>query len=278
MEHAVQSAYGAAFRRLHDGPGCFLMPNAWSAGSARLLAAEGFEALATTSAGIAFALGRPDGAGCVDRRTMLSHVGAIAAAVSRPVSADLEDGYGPAPEDVAETIRGAVAAGVVGANIEDARPDGGLYEIQEAADRLRAAREAADATGIPFTLTGRTDVFLSGHPGGFDEAVRRLNRYREAGADCLFAPGLADLEGIRALARAVNGPLTVVVGLAGSPVTVEQLQECGVRRVSIGGTLARSVFGLIRRSAREMAAHGTFGFADGQISHAELQAFFRKDD
>ena len=273
---STQVQRGERFRRLHASPQTFLMPNAWDPGSACMLAAAGFECLATTSAGIAYSLGQPDVEGRVSRSQMMERIHLIAAAVDLPVSADLEAGFGTAPQDVAETIRLAVQAGVVGGNIEDLSgdPQAPLLDIGLSAERIRAAREAADRSGVPFTLTARTDCYLAGLPSAFAEAVRRVRLYRENGADCLFVPGIRDAETIAALAREVDGPINVVMGLTGNAFTVSQLSALGVRRISIGGSLARSTFALIRRAAQEMREHGSFGFAQQQIPDAELCSFF----
>lgn len=267
---------GERFRALHTGASTFVMPNAWDPGSACILAASGFQCLATTSAGIAYSLGQPDYEGCVSRSQMMECIHSIARAVDVPVSADLEAGFGAAPQDVAETIRLAIQAGVVGGNIEDlsGEPQAPLFDIGLASERIRAARESADQSGVPFTLTARTDCYLAGVPSPFSEAVRRINRYREMGADCLFVPGVKDAETIAALVREVDGPITVVMGLTGSAFTVSQLGGLGVKRISIGGSLARSALGLVRRAAQEMFQHGTFGFAEQQIPDAELCSFF----
>jgi 2-methylisocitrate lyase-like PEP mutase family enzyme len=252
------------------------MPNAWDAGSASILAASGFQCLATTSAGIAYSLGQPDYEGRVSRSLMMERIHQIAAAVSLPVSADLEAGFGAAAEDVAETIRLAIQAGVVGGNIEDLSGDSQtlLFDLALAADRIRAAREAADHSGVPFTLTARTDCYLANVPSPFGEAVKRANRFREMGADCLFIPGVKDAQTIAALVREIDGPINVVMGLTGSAFTVSQLNSLGVRRISIGGSLARSALGLVRRAAQEMREQGSFSFAEQQIPDAELCDFF----
>jgi 2-methylisocitrate lyase-like PEP mutase family enzyme len=267
---------GTRFRQLHAVDSIFLMPNAWDAGSALMLASLGFPAIATTSAGVCFSLGFPDQEAAVSREAMLERVGAIAAAVPLPVSADLQAGYGDDPGEVGGTITRALRAGVVGANIEDytGNPAQPLHAIAQATERIRAARRAADASGIPFVLTARTDAYLVGAGNPFSAAIERCNAYRDAGADCLFVPGASDPETIGALVRQINGPLTVVMGLAGSALSVPQLGSLGVRRVTIGGSLARATFGLIRRAAAEMAEAGTFSFADQQIPHAELSGFF----
>jgi 2-methylisocitrate lyase-like PEP mutase family enzyme len=276
MGSVDQPAQARAFRALHQQPGIFVMPNAWDAGSARLLAAAGFAALGSTSAGIAFSMGWPDGDARMTRELMLERVQAIAAAVPVPVSADLESGYGATPDEVGQTIHLAWQAGVVGANLEDAtgQPARPLFDLPEAAERLRAARAAADVLCPDFTLTARIDSFLVDAPQPLDDALRRAEAYRAAGADCIFVPGLRDEATLRTLVEAIGLPLTVVMGLTGSPLTVPRLQELGVRRVSIGGSLARAACGLIRRAAEEMALHGSFGFAEQQIPDAELCRFF----
>lgn len=263
-------------KELHGRDGIFLMPNAWDAGSARMLSAFGFPAIATTSAGIAFSLGLPDYEGAVSREAMIERIGQIAAAVDLPVSADLEAGYGAEPEQVGETIRLAIAAGVVGGNIEDftGERSAPLFGLDLAAERIRAAREAADASGVPFTLTARTDCYLAGVENPFAVAVERANRYREVGADCLFVPGVSDPDVIAALVKEIDGPLTVVMGLSGSTLSVSQLAELGVRRVTIGGSLARATYGLIRQAASEMKEQGSFSFAAQQIPDGELCRFF----
>ena len=271
-----QLAKAEQFRNLHTSPGTFLAPNAWNAGSARLLEAAGFPALSTTSSGIALSLGRPDYEGRLGREEIISRVGSMARAVELPVNADLENGYGPQPEDVAETVRQAVAAGAVGGNIEDytGDPREPLFEADLAAARIAAARAAADKSGIPFTLTARTDCYITGQDKPMTEAVRRAKLYREAGADCIFVAGVTDRSTIAALVREIPAPLNVVVGFAGQPLTARELATMGVKRISIGGSLARATFGLIRRAANEMAQQGTFSFAEEQIPDAELSTFF----
>jgi 2-methylisocitrate lyase-like PEP mutase family enzyme len=276
---AEQTDRGRRFVAMH-ADGCFLLPNAWDVGSARVLAAAGFPALATTSAGIAFSLGRPDHpedgpAGRVDREVMMRRVGDVAGGVDVPVSADLEEGYGEAPEAVAETITMALAAGVVGGNIEDftADPRQPLVDMVLGAERIRAARAAVDAGGGPFVLVGRTDAALVG--GSLDECVRRANAYLAAGADCAFVPGCSDATSIATLVRELDGPLNVVMGLSGGALTLDQLRDLGVRRVTVGGSIARAMYGHLMRAAREMAEHGTFTYAADQISQSELNALFQ---
>ncbi|GGY11682.1 2-methylisocitrate lyase [Litchfieldella qijiaojingensis] len=272
----TQLAKAQRFRDLHTRSETFLMPNAWDPGSARMLASSGFSAIATTSAGIAFSLGLPDYEGAVSQAEMVDCIHRIARSVELPVSADLEAGYGTEPAHVAKTIELAVAAGAVGGNIEDFTGDASapLYDLTLATERIRAARAAADASGIPFTLTARTDCYLTKMEKPFSEAVRRANRYREAGADCLFVPGASDPSTIAELVKEIDGPLTVVMGLRGLALSVSQLQDMGVRRVTIGGSLARATYGLIRKASQEMALHGTFEYSSQQIPDAELCAFF----
>ncbi len=264
------------FVELHRD-GCFLLPNAWDVGSARILESAGFPAVATTSAGVAFSLGRPDHGFArenrVDRETMIRRLGEIAEAVTVPVSADLEEGYGEAPETVATTISMTVAAGAAGGNIEDftGDPTRPLYDPELAADRIRAARAAA--ADEPFVLVGRTDVLLTG--GSLDESIRRANAYLAAGADCAFVPGAADATTIGTLVRELDGPLNVVMGLTGNALSMDDLRTLGVRRVTVGGSIARAMYGHMVRAAREMADQGTFSYADDQIPQAELNELFR---
>lgn len=277
-----QAHKAESFRELHLRDGVFVMPNAWNAGSACLLENAGFPAIGTTSAGIAFGLGLPDYAGRLSREDAMAETRRIVQSTAVPVSVDAENGYGGPPDVVAETIRRVVQAGAVGASIEDYPGDGtgALYETRLAVERIRAAREAADATGLGFTLTARAECFLVGREKPFAESVERLNLYREAGADCLYAPGVKDSETIAALVRETDGPINVVMGLAGAPLTVRELEDLGVRRISIGGSLARATLGLVRRAAEEIRDKGTFEYAAGQIPDAELCRLFaeRLDD
>ncbi|MEV7891415.1 isocitrate lyase/PEP mutase family protein [Streptomyces sp. NPDC002817] len=271
------------FVELHQ-EGCFLLPNAWDVGSARILESAGFPAVATTSAGVAFSLGRPDhdfhdektSDGRIDRDTTIRRVREIADELRVPLSADLEDGFGEAPETVAETISMTRAAGAAGGNIEDftgdrARP---LYEESLAVDRVRAARAAVDAADVPFVLVGRTDVLLVG--GSLDEAVRRANAYLAAGADCAFVPGAADAETIGTLVRELDGPLNVVMGLTGNALALDDLRELGVRRVTVGGSIARAMYRHLLDAARELADRGTFSYADDQLAQTDLNDLFRQ--
>lgn len=278
-----QFSKARSFHDLHVRDGCFLMPNAWDAGSAKMLVAAGFKTIGTTSAGVAFALGRPDNLFCspearLDRDAMLGQVAAIAGAVSVPVNADLEGGFGDSPDAVAGTIARAIEAGAVGGNIEDYTGDRDkpLYDTALAVDRIRAARAAITRSGIPFVLVARTDSMNIGREGGIAEAIRRANLYREAGADCLFAPGASDPVTIARLVKEIDGPLNVVMGLSGTGVSLSQLKALGVRRVSIGGSLARAAYFLIRRAAEEMLRAGTFSFAEQQMPQSELNRIFEE--
>jgi 2-methylisocitrate lyase-like PEP mutase family enzyme len=267
---------GRAFLELHRADGVFLMPNAWNAGSACMLEAAGFPAIGTTSAGIAFCLGLPDYEGALTRDVALEETHRIVRAVAVPVNADAENGYGHEPEHVAETIQRFASAGVVGVSIEDFSANYGkdLYEREHSVERIKAARASADALGFPFTLTARAECYLVAHQKPFEESVIRANLYRDAGADCLFVPGVKDPDTIAALVKEIDGPLNVVMGLVGSSLSVRQLQGLGVKRISIGDSLTRATFGLIRRAAEELSQDGTFKFADEQIPDDELCQFF----
>ena len=273
----TQKIKGNVFKDLHSAEGMFVMPNAWNAGSACMLEEAGFPAVGTTSAGIAFCLGLPDYEGVLTREAALDETRRIAGAVRVPVSMDAENGYGHTPEEVVETIRRVADTGAVGASIEDyaaAYGTGELYDRALAAERIEAAAATAASLPFPFTLTARTECYLVGHPNPFGESVARATFYREAGADCLYVPGIADAETIGRLVKEVGAPVNVVMGLAGTPMSVSQLEDLGVKRVSIGGSLARATFGLIRRAAAEVRAHGTFGYAEEQVPDSELCRFF----
>lgn len=269
MTSGASSDRAAALLALHAGPG-FVLPNAWDAGSARILEQVGFPAIATTSAGIAWSSGVADG-GALDRDTMLDHVGRIVAAVSVPVTADLEAGYGDTADEVGRTVARAVDLGVVGANLEDAAR-GGLFGIEEAAERIAAARAVAPSG--TFVLNARTDTYFTGTTDDvFDRTVERAVRYVEAGADCVFVPGVVEEETIRRLAAAIPGPLNVVAGLANT-IDAPTLFSLGVKRVSLGGSLARAALSTLERAGRELLDAGTLGFLDGAIGYADLQRRF----
>jgi 2-methylisocitrate lyase-like PEP mutase family enzyme len=259
----------AALLALHTGSG-FVLPNAWDAGSARILEQVGFPAIATTSAGIAWSCGVPDG-GALDRDSMLEHVARIVAAVRVPVTADLEAGYGDTADEVGRTVARAVELGAAGGNLEDAR-QGGLFGIDEAVDRLSAARAAAPPG--TFVLNARTDTYFAGTTGdAFAETVERAVHYVEAGADCVFVPGVAKEDTIRRLAAAVPGPLNIVAGLANT-IDAPTLFSLGVKRVSLGGSLARATLSMLERAGRELLDFGTLHFLDDALAYADLQRRF----
>lgn len=269
----TQKQRGAAFRALHERPQAFIIPNPWDAGSAKLLAQLGFEALATTSAGFAFTIGVQDG--FVGRDAMIAHVAAIAAATDLPVSADLENGFGDDPKTVAETIRLAAEAGVVGGSIEDVsqRPLGRPYELAHASERVRAAVEAARALPFQFTLTARAENFIVGRPD-LSDTIQRLQAFQEAGADVLFAPGLTSKEDIATVVRSVDRPVNVIMGLQGVQLSLNDLYALGVKRVSVGSALSRAALGAFLRAAREMLEKGTFQFAEEAVPYKEITAMF----
>lgn len=258
---------GRAFRALHERERAFIIPNPWDTGSARMLAGLGFEALATTSAGMAFAQGLPDG--CVSRDAALDHCRVIVAATNLPVSADLENGFGDAPEDVSDTIRAAAATGLAGCSIEDhtGDRDDPIYPFALAVEARR---------GLPddFVLTARCENLLWGRDD-LDDTIVKLQAFAAAGADVVYAPGLRDLAAIRAVCAAVAAPVNVVMGLPGATFGVAELAEAGVARISVGSALARAAYGAFLAGAREMTDAGTFAFADSASGFAELEAFFR---
>ena len=247
-----------------------MLPNAWDAGSARILEGVGFPAIATTSAGIAWSCGVPDGES-LDRDTMLEHIGRIVAAVEVPVTADLEAGHGDTPEAVGRTVARAVDVGAVGGNLGDAGKDG-LFAIEEAAERLAAARAAAPPG--TFVLNARTDTYFAGMQGDvFAETVERAIRYLDVGADCVFVPGVVEADTVRRLVQAIPGPLNIVAGLA-NVIDAPTLFSLGVKRVSLGGSLARASLSMLERAGRELLDSGTLGFLDGAIPYADLQRRF----
>ena len=270
------------FAALHAS-GCFVIANAWDAGSARLLSGLGFAALATTSAGLAFSLGRRDGAAAVSRDESIDNAVSIARATVLPVSADLEDGYGPSPEDCAATVRAAGAAGLCGCTIEDTTSDPGspIHGFDAAVARVAAAARAARVVPHPFVLTARAENFLHGRPD-LDDTIRRLVAFAEAGADCLYAPGLPDMDAIRAVVAAVAPkPVNVLLGPRDGLVPVAALAAVGVRRVSVGGALFRAAYGNAVERARRLAAGDLAGamasVASEVPTHAELNGAMRAD-
>ncbi|RVI62502.1 isocitrate lyase/PEP mutase family protein, partial [Sinorhizobium meliloti] len=252
--------------------GAFVIPNPWDAGSARILAAVGFEALATTSAGLAFAIGRRDSAAALSRDVILQNARDIVEATELPVSADLEDGFGKDPLCCAETISLAAGVGLVGGSIEDATGDAAdpVFEFGLAVERVAAAAE--EARKHPFVLTARAENFLCGR-ADLDDTIRRLVAFEEAGADVLYAPGLPDIEAIRTVCSAVKRPVNVVMGLAGQVYTVEQLQEAGVKRISVGGSFARAALAALMSAAREVKEHGTFTYAKSAMPAREAASY-----
>ena len=270
----TQAEKGLAFRALHQRNRAFIIPNPWDAGTAHLLALLGFEALATTSAGYAFSVGRQDDT--IDRREMMAHVATIASATDLPVSADLENGFGDTPEIVAETITLAAAAGLAGCSIEDMsrQPGHPIYEHEHAVDRVHAAAETARSLTFPFTLTARAENFLAGKPD-LKDTIKRLQAYQMAGADVLYAPGLTNKEDIATVVKSVDRPVNVVMGLQGAQLTLAELSAIGVRRVSVGSALSRAAFGAFLRAAHEMQDYGTFSFAQEAVSYRDLSAMFK---
>ena len=262
-------------RQLHEH-GTLVMPNAWDAASAAMIVSAGAQAVATTSGGVAWSLGRPDGEG-LTRAEMAEAVRRIAAAVEVPVTADVEGGYGSEPSDVAATIQAVLAAGAVGVNIEDSRSDdGSLFTPQQQADRLRAARTAAVDAGVPeLVINARTDVFLRqvGEPGGrLDNVLERAAAYARAGADVLFVPGLVDLDVLKRLVDASPLPINVMA-VPGGP-TVTDLREIGVRRVTVGTAISQAAYTVAQRAARELLSDGTYTTFESTISYAALNARF----
>ncbi|HJD81974.1 isocitrate lyase/phosphoenolpyruvate mutase family protein [Kitasatospora aureofaciens] len=279
MQSAAADQYHRArvFRELHERSTAFVIPNPWDAGSAKLLAGLGFPALATTSAGLAFSLGRPDGDNRVSRTEALANAADIVAATPLPVTADLESGYGPSPEDVAETIRLAARAGLVGGSIEDATgdPQAPVLDQAAAADRVRAAVEAARSLDFPFTVTARAENFLYGRPD-LKDTVARLQAYQEAGADVLYAPGLPDADAVRTVCAELDRPVNVLAAAGGLSLSVAQLAELGVRRISLGSALVRAALGGLLVAAEEMRTTGTFGFAARALPYARANEIFTK--
>ena len=261
----------ARFRELHQKSGAFIFPNPWDGASARLLEAEGFVALATSSAAHAATLGRRDGG--VVRDEALAHARLLAEAVDVPVAADLENGFGAAPEFVADTIRLAAVTGLVGGSIEDATGDAAapLYTHAAATDRIAAAVQAARALPFPFTLTARAENFIRGNPN-LDDTIQRLQAFERAGADVLFAPGLPDLAAVRRVCASVSKPVNVMASVAGKGFTVADLAAAGVKRISLAASLYRAAMTGLLDAAREVKDRGTFTFVERTLTTAELNA------
>jgi len=270
---STQAEKGRAFRSLHERERAFIIPNPWDAGTARLLAHLGFEALATTSMGYASSSGKADHT--IGRAETMAHIAAIAQATDLAVSADLENGFDDSPDAVAETIVLAASAGAVGGSIEDAtgRPDDPIYDKEHAAERILAAAEAARGLPFVFTLTGRAENYLHGR-ADLKDTIARLQAYQEAGADVLYAPGLTAKDDIAAVVKSVDRPVNVLMGLQGVQLTLGELSAMGVRRVSVGGALYRTALGAFLRAAGEMREHGTFTFANDAARSRDLNAIF----
>lgn len=277
MTLRTQTERARLFRALHERPGIFIMPNPWDAGTAKLFASLGFEALATTSLGLANTLGRVDGTLAVSREELIANCREIASATELPVNADLENGYADDPREAATIIRSAADAGVVGGSIEDAsgNPAKPIYDFSLAVERVAAAAEVAHALPFPFTFTARAENYLHGRPD-LDDTIRRLQAFAAAGADVLYAPGLRDLETIRQVVAAVPRPLNVVMSAADPGITVPQLADAGVKRISVGGALSRLAFAAVREAAVAMRDGGTFQWVRDTIPGKDLKAIFRR--
>jgi 2-methylisocitrate lyase-like PEP mutase family enzyme len=276
LDPADQRRRGELFAALHAGPEPFVLPNPWDAGSARVLTALGFRALATTSGGLAFGLGKADGGNLVTRDETLANVAQIASATHLPVSGDLESGFGAGPGEVAETIRLAAAAGLVGGSIEDAtgRADEPILALDAAVERVAAAVRAARELPFPFTVTGRAENFLHGRPD-LDDTITRLRAYQDAGADVLYAPGLPGADAVRAICSTVDRPVNVLVAGPLVELTVTQLGELGARRISLGSALPRVALDAALRAARDIVETGSFARLAGGITYGEINALMR---
>ena len=270
----TQNDKAVRFRALHQGSGAFVIANAWDGGSARMLAGLGFQALATSSGAQAGTLGKRDGN--VTREEALAHCRAIVAATDLPVSADLEKGFGDAPEVAAETIRLAAGVGLIGGSIEDATadPHKPLYDMSHAIERVTAAVQAARALPFSFTLTARAEGFLRGNTN-LDEAIKRLQAFEKAGADVLMAPGLPDLVAVRTVCAALTKPFNFMAGIKGRSFTVAELEEAGVRRISLATSLYRAAMTGLLDAAREVKDRGTFGYLDRAVATSELNGFMQ---
>ena len=271
MPPLTQVEKGQIFAALHERDGAFIIPNPWDVGTARLLAQLGFEALATTSAGSSFSMGQRDNS--ITRNDMMAHVATIAAATELPVSADLENGFGDSPEFVAETIKLAARAGLVGGSIEDMSRDPGrpIYDMGFATERVRAAAEVVRDLLFAFTLTARAENYLAGRPD-LGDTIKRLQAYQAAGADVLYAPGIVSKDDIATIVKSVDRPVNVVMGLQGVQLSLAELSAIGVKRVSVGSALSRAALGAFLRAAREMREHGTFTFAEQAVGYRDINA------
>jgi 2-methylisocitrate lyase-like PEP mutase family enzyme len=276
MSSAKQTSITAKFRKMHES-GCFVLPNPWDIGTTIYLENLGFEALATTSAGFAFSRGRPDGG--VPRDEMLAHIRAIVEATTLPVNADFLNGYADEPEGIAANVRLCVGTGVAGLSIEDntGRTDAPLYEKKLAIDRIRAARSAINASGDGVVLTGRCEAWLVNHPEPFRTALDRLAAYAEAGADCLYAPGVSKPDEITQIVKAVApNPVNVLVSGFNHQLSLSQLTDLGVRRISVGSGLALAAWGVFLRAAKDIKTNGTFNLLANGAAFADLNELFRE--
>lgn len=274
----VQTLRAEAFKALHERDGAFVIPNPWDAGSAKLLASLGFEALATTSAGLAFSLGRPDAEGAMSLEETLGNARSIVDATALPVAADLENGFSDDPKGCAEAIVQAAAAGLVGGSIEDAsgNPDEPIYRFHHAVERVEAAVAAARSLEFPFMLCARAENLLHGRQD-LDDTIARLQAFAEAGADVLYAPGLRSAEDIRRVVQAVAPrPVNVLMGLSGVDLSVADLQALGVKRISVGSSLARAAYGAFFHAAERIHSEGRFDYADQALSFDQLNQLFRR--
>jgi len=270
-----QNEKAEAFQRLHDSGACFVIANFWDQGSARLLEHLGFKALASSSAGFAFSQAKSDLA--ISKSSLLTHLAAVCQSTSLPVSADLQNGFGNDPEDVAVTLLQAAKTGIVGGSIEDAMDSGGnpVYPLEFAAERIRQAAAAVKSLGCKFMLTARAENYLYGQ-ADLKDTIRRLQAYQDAGADVLFAPGVQSREDIRQIVSSIDRPLNVLAGITGMSLSVADLAELGVTRISLGGALARAAYGALLQAAQEVQVKGTFGFTQRAASGKELNAIFAK--
>lgn len=269
----TQTQKAEAFRQLHAPGSCFVIPNPWDQGSARILEQMGFKALASTSAGFAFSIAKPDLG--ITKASLMTHLTAICQATCLPVSADLQNGFGNDPEDVAITVLQAAKCGIVGGSIEDSSGDSGspIYPLELATERVRHAAVAARSLGFKFTLTGRAENYVNGRKD-LKDTIRRLQAFQEAGADVLFAPGIATAEEIRQVVAAIDRPLNVLIGMPGMRLSVPQLQDLGVTRISLGASLARAAYGAMMRAATEIMAQGSFDYTAQAATRKELEAIF----
>ena len=273
-----QYSKAQAFRALHQKPETFVMPCAWDPSSAIIFEELGFACIGTTSGGVNWSQGRSDYVYSVPREQMLETYAAIAGATSKPVSGDLENGYGDDCSDVSETIRQSIILGMVGGSIEDQtmNASGQLFDTEHAVERIVAARESADSMGLEYTLTARCEAYSTDMADPYTEVVQRLNRYYAAGADCLFVPGISDTKTLQQLVQDVDGPISFGMGASQQPLSIDILSQLGIRRISTGGGLPRAAFSLIRHAATQILESGTFGYLNSAISDPDINKYFQK--